>query len=122
MNTTKFQEAQEYFGRLEETVALPGLGHPAAFGADRHFAVAAHAVAVLYSLGVDQLRELVRQDIVHPSTILGGSLGTAMRAVNDYQLEKRWPFHKDEYEQLDRVCYSAKRFLDLVEGNYTPAF
>ncbi len=80
--------------------------------ADQHFATAAYAVAFLYQQGIEQLCQLEQKRVVHPSTIAGDSLSSAMQSLNDYFLRQQHAFQRDEYEQLARSCYSAHRLLE----------
>ncbi|MEK6950516.1 MAG: hypothetical protein AABX13_02225 [Nanoarchaeota archaeon] len=119
MNLEQFLRAQDFFNDLKDKAAQKEfhLGMLGKFpvppqGADLHFGTVAYSVALLYSKGVELLQKLEKEGVVHPSTIERGSLITAMSSISDYFVARRNAFTRDEYEQLQRTCYSAKLLLD----------
>ncbi len=77
----------------------------------RHFLVLGCAITILSSYRRDQLEEFEARNLVHGSTISGGSLDIAIGCLQRYfgQEERNFTWH--DYEQLQRVCSSARSLL-----------
>lgn len=110
-NTKAFQEAAEAFHELEQLCLNDGSAEiPNSFL--KHVATASYALATLNLLGRDKLLDLERQEIVHPSTVSGGSLASTIDSLRAYWLMDDREYYKDDYEQLARTCHSAKKVYD----------
>ena len=113
-NLEEFVQAQKFFDILQREAFQAGEKNKVPFpphSADRHFRTDAYSVALLYSQGIERLRELEKANVVHISTIAGGSLNSAMSSLTDYFVRQESAFTGDEYEQLARACYSAKNLF-----------
>ncbi len=133
----KFRSSGEFFSGLEalcgfDTKRLSAAALPIALSGgseaeivEAHFRNAAYAAAILYSVGQEGLRDLEKEHTVHPSTISGASLHVAMRAIDNYLLRgcrELAVYHKDQFEQLQRTCVSAKDVVLRFKGNIPVRF
>jgi hypothetical protein len=86
-------------------------------------AVATYAIAVLGSLGKEELLELERNEIIHNSTITGGSLSVAMSALSCYVVNNETSsIEPDHFEQLGRACVSTKNVIEYYGEVPRPQF
>ncbi len=118
----QFRQSAEFFSGLEAKAAEAKgeLAIPPDRDTTGHFMTAAYATSILYALGRGELQELAGQEIVHPATVVGGSLTSATTAVNRYFLHENARFKGDYFEQLARICQSAANVVEMTEGNFLP--
>ena len=112
LDTHHLEEAAQAFVKLQRRADR--LGGNLDFPDDlrKHLSSANFAVATLYSLGKDRLRELESSGNIHRSTVDGGSLSTAMFFLSKYMNSIENNFSRDVYEQLSRTCRSARDLYD----------
>lgn len=108
-----FRNAEYRFSSLERLANQTLDGNVAITSNDLpHMLAAAFAVAKLERLGKEQLLAFEQTQIVHPSTISGGSLHVAYAIVQGFLLHGEDRLNRDQYEQLFRVCYSARHLYE----------
>ncbi len=112
LNLSSFEKAQNRFYDLERVASDLGTAFITDEEGERLFSTASLAAAVLHRLGRKRLIELEKMNIVHGSTITGGSLSSAMISIEQYFLYEKRMFDRDEYEQLGRTCQSAKKIYE----------
>lgn len=106
----KLGKAKTAFSKLERDCSTSDTAHVPG-GYESHFLMVSYAVSVLETLGRERLLELEQKNVVHSSTISGGSLPVAKSCVENY-IDGVREFTRDNYEQLYRTCGSASNLFN----------